>query len=416
MLIFLVVVTRLLDRIVSLAVKGPSSAGKSWLVAAVLQLFPATACHVLSAFSERALIYDDAPLEHRMLVIYEATGMAGDVQTYIVRSLLSEGRVKYITVEKAKGGLKPRTIDRQGPTGLITTTTEIRLHPENETRLLSITVSDSPEQTRAVLLAHANGPEAAVDLEPWHTLQTWLEQQSNAVSVPYLVTLATAIPPVAVRLRRDFPAVVSLVKAHALLHRLSRETDATGAVVATFTDYAVVRGLVADLVADAAERSVPASVRETVATVGSLTLAGGETTVLALAQAMGLDKSAASRRVRAAIERGYLKNLEDKRGRPARLVLGEPLPVEQTILPEPAELERLHGCSAPVGDMHGRPAEAPPSTDDNLGTHNDGAAATARATVVDTPTAEAAIVQPPAEAADNLTSAVEADYSNPGGA
>ncbi len=94
------------------------------------------------------------------------------------------------------------------------------------------------------------------------------------MSIPYLVTLAEAIPPVAVRLRRDFPAVASLVRAHALLHRATRETDETGAIVATIGDYAAVRELVADLVADAAERSVPATVRETVRHVATLTLAG----------------------------------------------------------------------------------------------------------------------------------------------
>ena len=212
-----------------------------------------------------------------------------------------------------------------------------------------MTVSDTSEQTAAVLLAHATGAGAPIDLEPWHRLQEWLAQGSNVVTIPYVVTLAQAIPPVAVRLRRDFPAVVALIKAHALLHQLNRERDDVGAVIATIEDYAKVRDLVADLVADAAERSVPESVRETVEHVGTLALAGGETTVQALAQALRLDKSAASRRVRAALDRGHLKNLEEKRGRPSRLVLGDPLPEEQTILPEPDELERLHGCSASEG-------------------------------------------------------------------
>jgi len=396
-LIYLVVVTRLLDKIVSLAVKGPSSAGKSYLVESVLRLFPESACHVLSAFSERALIYDDAPLEHRMLVIYEAAGMAGDTQSYTVRSLLSEGRVRYVTVEKGKDGLKPRTIERQGPTGLITTTTAIRLHPENETRMLSLTISDTSEQTAAVLLAQAAGGSAPVDLEPWRQLQTWLAQSSNTVVIPYGVTLAQAIPPVAVRLRRDFPTVVALVKAHALLHQVRRDRDDQGAVVATIEDYAAVRELVADLVADAAERSVPASVRETVEQVGTLVLGGGETTVLALAQAMNLDKSAASRRVRAALDRGYLKNLEDRRGRPSRLVLGDPLPAEQTILPEPEELERLHGCSALAGGSTAVvPTGVSPTREERAeGTspRSEDADATARATAGSTPQDEAATVQ-----------------------
>ena len=46
--------------------------------------------------------------------------------------------------------------------------------------------------------------------------------------------------------------------------------------------------------------------------------------------------------MRAAIDRGYIKNLEDRRGRPARLVLGDPLPDDVEILPS---VERLHGCT-----------------------------------------------------------------------
>ena len=87
-----------------MAVKGPSSAGKSYLVEQVLRLFPESAYHALSAMSEHALVYDDTDLVHRFLVIYEAAGMNGDIPTYIIRTLLSEGRLRYTTVEKAKGG------------------------------------------------------------------------------------------------------------------------------------------------------------------------------------------------------------------------------------------------------------------------------------------------------------------------
>src|SRR5262249_2513853 len=65
-LLTLAVVSRLLDKPVSVAVKGPSSAGKSFLVERVLELFPRSAVHALTAMSERALAYDSEPLAHRM--------------------------------------------------------------------------------------------------------------------------------------------------------------------------------------------------------------------------------------------------------------------------------------------------------------------------------------------------------------
>jgi hypothetical protein len=344
-LIFLIIVTRLFERVVNLALKGPSAGGKSFLLERVLSYFPESAYYVLSGMSEHALVYDDEPLTHRMLVIYEAAGMAGDLQTYFIRSLLSEGRIRYVTVVKGKSGIEKKLIDRAGPTGLLTTTTKVGLHPENETRLISATVTDTPEQTKLIMLAQAGMTQPA-DVEPWHNLQRWLALNAAPVVIPYASDLAQQIPPVAVRLRRDFPAVLALIRAHALLHQLARQRDGSGAIVADFDDYAVVREIVAELIGEAAERTIPETVRETVAKVGELTNGGGEASLPEIAAALGIDKSAASRRVRVALNRSYLQNLEDKRGRPSRIVLGDPLPDDVEILPT---VEVLQCCSAPPG-------------------------------------------------------------------
>ena len=355
-LLYLVVTSRLLSRPVSVVVKGPSAGGKSFIVDLVLRLFPGMAYHVLTAMSERALAYDQEPLSHRMLVIYEAAGMSGDMASYLIRSLLSEGRLRYTTVVKTKDGPEAKLIERAGPTGLITTTTAVNLHPENETRLLSLTVTDTAEQTAAVMLAAAVGAKDERDRTEWHRLQEALATGERRVVIPYATTLARAIPPVAVRLRRDFRTILTLIEAHALLHRASRQRDSDGSIVATLADYGAVRGLVADLVADAVGLLVPWRTRETVATVATLTQSGPPATVDAVAARLKVDKSTASRRVRVAIERGYLRNLEINEGRPARLVLGEPLPEDRPILPSPHDLERLHGCSQDDGDGSGTQA------------------------------------------------------------
>ena len=155
LLLYLVLTTRHLDRLVSAAIKGPSSGGKSYLVETVTSFVPPSAYYALTAMSERALAYGTEPLEHRHLVLYEAAGLEGDFASYIVRSLLSEGQLRYQTIEKTSEGLTPRLIERPGPSGLITTTTSISLHPENETRMLSIPITDTAQQTRDVLLVLA---------------------------------------------------------------------------------------------------------------------------------------------------------------------------------------------------------------------------------------------------------------------
>ena len=360
MLLFLALVSRLLGRIVSVAVKGPSSGGKSYLVEQVLRFFPDSAYYALTAMSERTLAYSEEPIEHRFLVLFEAAGMSGDFATYLIRSLLSEGRLRYETVEKTSEGLRPRLIEREGPTGLIVTTTAVKLHPENETRLLSLMVNDTKEQTQDVLAALAEEDGEAPDFGRWHVLQEWLDGAEHRVAIPYGKTLARLTSPAAVRIRRDFAAVLNLIRAHAVLHQATREKNEKGEIVASLADYAVVRALVADLVSEGAEASIPKTVRETVeAAQRLLEGSGGDPIIVAtVAQELKLDKSAALRRVRTAIDRGYLKNLEDRKGRPARLVLGDPLPEDTEVLPK---VEELRGCTV-AGETKGLSTPPPPHT------------------------------------------------------
>jgi hypothetical protein len=81
-LAYLALTSRLLDRPVSIAVKGPSSGGKSFLVESTLKFFPPEAYYSLTAMSDRALAYSNEPLQHRFLVIYEAAGMASEFATF----------------------------------------------------------------------------------------------------------------------------------------------------------------------------------------------------------------------------------------------------------------------------------------------------------------------------------------------
>jgi hypothetical protein len=297
----------------------------------VLEFFPPEAYYLLTAMSERALAYGTEPLAHRFLVLFEAAGLESDFASYLVRSLLSEGCVRYETVEKDKdGGLTARLVEREGPTGLIVSTTSVTLHPENETRLLSLSATDTRDQTKLVLARLAADDLEEPDLTRWHDLQVWLATAEHRVTVPYAAALAELVPPVAVRLRRDFRAVLSLIRSHALLHQASRERDPVGRIIATVEDYEVVRDLVDDVISEGVEATIPATVRETVEAVAA---AVEPLSTRELGQRIGLDQSAASRRWQAARRLGYLKNLEDKRGKPARIVTAEPLPEEQELLP-----------------------------------------------------------------------------------
>jgi len=348
--------------------KQPYSGGKSYVVETVLKAFPSSAYYALSSMSDRSLAYSDEPLAHRTLVLYEAAGLTSDFGTYLMRTLLSEGCIRYETVEKTQDGLKPKLIERAGPTGLIVTTTWANLHPENETRMFSITVRDDPQQTAGVLHALADrangrGP-AEPDFAPWHALQTWLELAGcRTVTIPYAHKLADLADARAVRLRRDFGAVLNLVRAHAILHQCTRERDPYGRIVATLDDYRAVYGLVIDILGEGVQASVDKTVRETVETVARLIEDARhenkptEVSRGQLANALGLDKTSAGRRALRAIHDGYLVNLETREKQPARYALGDPMPADQPVLPHPDQVGGEGGISIPP-NAHARVHES----------------------------------------------------------
>jgi len=360
-LIYLALTSRVLDRPVSVGVKGPSSAGKSHLVDRTLDLFPPEAYHTLTAMSERSLAYGDEPLKHRFLVFAEAEGMMGDISSYLIRSLLSEGKLRYETVEKTPEGLRVRVIEREGPTGLIVTTTRLGLHPENETRMLSVNVTDTPKQTKDILRVLARGP-THVDLDEAHALQEWIGLGPDDAVIPYAEILVELIPAIAVRLRRDVKLLLNLIKAHAILHQASRERDA-GRVVATLEDYEVPRDLVADLIAQGLEATVSATDRETVEAVERLVEGLEDVTYKAVGQKLGIDKSAASRRCKKVMSLGYVQNLEDRKGKPAKLALGDPMPEDQQVLPQVEDLRAAteSGCTVDLDSEGHTPSSHIPS-------------------------------------------------------
>jgi len=180
----------------------------------------------------------------------------------------------------------------------------------------------------------ANQAPTSAGLEPWTALQQWLEGNVTEVVIPYATRLAGLIPPLAVRLRRDFKALLSLISAHALLHQQTRERDEQGRIIATIGDYAAVRELVAELFAHAVDAGVSAPVRAAVSAVDEIHRRTGKAaSYKQVAEHLDLDLSAARRRCQTAIKAGYLRNDETRRGQRAKLVVADVLPADVEILP-----------------------------------------------------------------------------------
>jgi hypothetical protein len=339
-LLYLAITSRVLSRPISTVTKGASSSGKTYTTEQTLKAFPESAYHDFSGMSERALIYTDKDFRHKFIYIPEAAGVNNDFLDYVLRTLLSEHRIKYITVEQRGGKNVPREIIKEGPTGLLMTTTRTKLHPENETRLLSLTVNDSREQTKAVMrsIALRDGrPEK--DYTAWHALQVWIEGRDNRVTVPYGEVLAGMIEPVDMRIRRDFELLLNAIHAHVLLHQATRERDEEGRIVATLADYGAVRELVNDVMSTAVQARVGDNLRRVVAAVVEMLNNDEKPSVRKLEKILNMSKSVVQRWLKVALSEGYLlPDGEDSRGRVLGYLKGADIPADIDLLPTVKEL------------------------------------------------------------------------------
>jgi hypothetical protein len=351
-MLYLVATSRLFSKCMNAAIKGTSSGGKSEIRKRALEFFPPEDVISFTTLSEKALLYYPDDFAHKVLSMGEAAGAEElGLQDYLLRELISEGRLRYPVSQKEKGGgIATVIIEKNGPVAFMVTTTKNALHPENETRLISLEIDDSEKQTKAVLRKVAqveglNGSSDSVDYEPWRNFQRWLSAGNRAVVVPFADTLSDMIPAASVRLRRDFGQVLRAIKAHALLHREHRQTDDKGQIVADIEhDYAAVRKLMNALVSEGSGVSVRSTIRETMDAVAEVMAAIPTTddkwaSPQAVAAKLKLDKATAWRRLRAACTEGFIVNLETRPRQPGRYQLtGQKIVAAEPLMPAPEEV------------------------------------------------------------------------------
>lgn len=355
LLVYLCLTTRYFSKPVSLVIKGPSGSGKSFALNAALKFVPSSAFESFSAMSEKALPYSGLNLEHRYLVIQEAAGLSkGDGRVFL-RQLLSEGEVRYQTVQQTKDGLVGKEMPPiKGPAGLLMTTTANGLHLEDESRLLSFQMDESLDRMRDALLAGIQPSKKREEPEypKWHALHEWIGSNCLEVFVPFQEALIGLLPLTHFRVMRDFPQVMSLIKAHALLHQSTRDRNSDNQIVATYEDYGMVRFLVDECLAQGLEVAVPERIRELVQAVQTLLDQRDDTrnvpfyenregvTQRQIADFLGRDQSVVSRNVNAAIYGGYLENTNFGQGKMGNILMGERALPAGYVLPTIEDLSK----------------------------------------------------------------------------
>jgi DNA-binding transcriptional ArsR family regulator len=366
--------SRILSNPINPLVKGASSGGKSFVSGNVLELFPSEDVIAMSSSSALSLVYREGGLSHKIISVFEATPLQREDNSIFamnLRCLMSEGRIIHeVTVrdEDAEHGFSTHRIEREGPIALIVTTTADSIHEENETRMLSFRVTETPDHTTAIFggLAKiaAGKADRGLDLEPWLDFQRWLTLGPPKAVVPFAEELVTEIKPLMVRYRRDVGSLLSLIKTSAIVHQATRELDDEGCVIAKLDDYANVRGIMSVVMTQSAGKAPSETVRRVVEFVDRelLEKAGPEPTSRRkgrrsapsvdtsahfvelsnkrIGEAIGVDRSTASRAISKAVEAGYLVNLQQRKGVVAQLTKGlRPLDAhDDDLLPTVEEL------------------------------------------------------------------------------
>ena len=213
---YIILTSRKLKRPLSATVKGDSAAGKSFTLLTTLKLLPKSAYIDLTDATTQSFYYTpDDYFKHRIIVIFEKHG--GERADYAIRTLQSEGKLKIqVTIKNPEtGAFEAQTIEKEGPTGFVTTTTASVIHSENDTRNISIFPDQSSEQTERVYESvdaqylGIQAPDESI-LKPWQHAQLCLKP--FPVNIPFVQSFRKYFPKHILRTRRDYGHFLAIIE------------------------------------------------------------------------------------------------------------------------------------------------------------------------------------------------------------
>lgn len=225
---YLAATSRKLDKPLAVVIQSSSSAGKTSLMDAVLDMMPSEEQLRVSKLTGKSLYYlDTADIQHKTLAISEDEGIRE--AAYALKLLQSEGCLRHAAVAKGEAGVmttKHHVV--HGPTQIFLTTTALDLDEELMNRCLVLTVDESRNQTGAIqtLQRSARTVAAKTNRDHVHRIRTIHHNAQRMlrpieVNNPYAPQLTFADDKT--RLRRDHEKYLTLIDTIALLHQHQRQ-------------------------------------------------------------------------------------------------------------------------------------------------------------------------------------------------
>jgi hypothetical protein len=242
MTVFLATLTKDLEKPVSVLLKGPSSSGKNNVVRNIVALLPPECLVTRASLTKKALAYRADSLSGKVFYLFEYHG--GRDAQYLMRELQSEGSLEHEHTVMSGSDEKTKVAKQKGDPVFLSTTTEMTVYADDETRFLSLRADESEELTRAVL--HSKFQPAIVkngqpSQEVWHeALRILAEDPPEFLYPAWFSFLADQLPAEQARARRDGDRFISFLQAVAHCRSFSDGRHAKkGRVEINLADYAV---------------------------------------------------------------------------------------------------------------------------------------------------------------------------------
>ena len=229
---------------------GIQGAGKSAPLEVVLEIYPKSAYHLISGGSPKSIYFMKNGLEHKALIIGEAFSFQNNNSidsefTYIVRTLLSEGFVRYQYTSFDSEGNKITVSKRiPGPTSLITTSIHGTLEQQLDDRMLNIHPDTSSQQTCNVLSIEAKQASGVIKTVDKNRVKAWRYFLGSLEPLEVIIPYASGIYEFLIKngdlpitARRSFKRVLISIQSVAIMYQNQRDRDGLGRVIAKIRDY-----------------------------------------------------------------------------------------------------------------------------------------------------------------------------------
>ena len=219
----------------SIQIGAQASAGKNWLVDHVAELYPKQHIFKITGTTDKAIRYLPDQVGTLYVAEWRATGKKDEETTaqFDLKLVISEGKLRILTVikDKEKGRWVTKILENDSIKNIISTTTDVKIPQELNTRIWHLSLDETHEQTQRILehgLKQISLPPSkrmAKEKEKKIfrcAMKKLLSEEVKGYIVPYAEYLNKFFSLHKVRVRRDKDKLLKAIESVASLHRRNR--------------------------------------------------------------------------------------------------------------------------------------------------------------------------------------------------